>query len=80
MKITAVELTDMTDSKEELDMATSVENICYERVNVPSKLNVSLVFHSFKFPFLSNETRGYNLTPLTVLTLCALRNEMHPCL
>jgi len=56
MKIIAVELTDMTDSKEEQDMATSVDNICYE--SVPSKLNVSLVLHSCKFPFLSNETRG----------------------
>jgi len=40
MKITAMELTDMTesDSKEEQDTATSVDNICYERV--PSKLNI----------------------------------------
>jgi len=40
MKDTAVELTDMTesDSKEEQDTATSVDNICYERV--PSKLNI----------------------------------------
>ena len=39
MKVTAVELTDMTDSdcKEEQDTATAV-NICYERV--PSKLSV----------------------------------------
>jgi len=38
MKATAVELANMTDidSKEEQDTATSVDNICYERV--PSKL------------------------------------------
>ena len=37
MKVNAVELTDMTDSdsKEEQDTTTSVDNICYERV--PSK-------------------------------------------
>jgi len=37
VKVTAVELTDMSDSdsKEEQDTATSVDNICYERV--PSK-------------------------------------------
>jgi len=37
MKITTVELTDTTesDSKEEQDTGTSVDNICYERV--PSK-------------------------------------------
>ena len=41
VKVTAVELTEMTDSdsEEELDTATSVDNICYERV--PSKLSVS---------------------------------------
>ena len=41
IKVTTVELTDMTDSdsKEEQDTATSVDNICYERV--PSKLSVS---------------------------------------
>ena len=46
MKVTTVELTDMTDSNskeeqeeiEEQDTATAVDNICYERV--PSKLNV----------------------------------------
>ena len=37
MKATGVELTNVTDieSKEELDTATTVDNICYERV--PSK-------------------------------------------
>jgi len=37
VKATAVELTNVTDidSKEELDTATTVDNICYERV--PSK-------------------------------------------
>ena len=41
MKVTAVELTDMTDSdsKEEQDIA--VNNICYERV--PSKLNINVL-------------------------------------
>ena len=41
MKITTVELTDMTDSdnKEEPDMA--VNNICYERG--PSKLNINVL-------------------------------------
>jgi len=41
VKATAVELTNVTDidSKEELDTATTVDNICYERV--PSKLGVS---------------------------------------
>ena len=40
MKVTAVELTDLadTDSKEEQDAATAVDNICYERV--PGKLNI----------------------------------------
>ena len=39
MKVTAVVLTDLadTDSKEEQDAATAVDNICYEKV--PSKLN-----------------------------------------
>ena len=41
MMITAVELTEMTDSdsKEEQDMA--VNNICYERV--PSELNINVL-------------------------------------
>ena len=41
MKVTAVVLTDLadTDSKEEQDTATAVDNICYEKF--PSKLNVS---------------------------------------
>ena len=41
MMITAVELTEMTDSdsKEEQDMA--VYNICYEKV--PSKLNINVL-------------------------------------
>jgi len=45
MKITTVELTDMTDSdsKEEQDMA--VNNICYERV--PSKLNINVLHQVF---------------------------------
>ena len=40
MKVTAVVLTDLadSDSKEEQDAATAVDNICYEKV--PSKLNV----------------------------------------
>ena len=46
MKVTTVELTDMTDSAskeeqveiEEQDTATAVDNICYERV--PSKSNI----------------------------------------
>ena len=40
MKVTAVELTDLadSDSKEEQDTATAVDNICYEKVL--SKLNV----------------------------------------
>ena len=40
MKVTAVELPDLadSDSKEEQDTATAVDNICYERV--PSKLNI----------------------------------------
>ena len=40
MKVTAVELADITDgdSKEEQDTATAVDNICNERV--PGKLNV----------------------------------------
>ena len=50
MKITAVELTDMTesDSKEEQDTATSVDNICCERV--PSKLNIS--HHRLQFSYI----------------------------
>ena len=41
MKVTTVELTDIvdSDSKEEQDTATTVDNICYERV--PSKLNAT---------------------------------------
>ena len=45
IKVTAVELANMTDtdSKEEQDTATSVDNICYERV--PSKLsNIGQLF------------------------------------
>ena len=40
MKVTAVVLTDLadSDSKEEQDTATAVDNICYERI--PSELNV----------------------------------------
>ena len=48
MKITAVELADISDSdsKEELDTAMAVDNICYEKI--ASKLNVLhhiLLFH-----------------------------------
>jgi len=48
IKVTAVELANMTDtdSKEEQDTATSVDNICYERV--PSKLMYCITYHSLK--------------------------------
>jgi len=61
MKITVVELADISDSdnKEEQDTAMAVDNICYEKI--ASKLNVLhhilLLFHSCKFPFLSNDTK-----------------------
>ena len=42
MKVTAVELADMadTDSKEEQDTDTAVDNTSNERVPIASKLNV----------------------------------------
>ena len=52
MKVTAVELADITDtdSKEEQDAATAVDNICYERV--PSKLNI---LHQVLYVFVKKE-------------------------
>ena len=48
MKVITVELTDMadSDSKEEQDTATAVDNICYERV--PSKLMYCITYHGLK--------------------------------
>ena len=57
MKVTAVELADMTntDSKDEQDAATAVDNICNERV--PSLLNVPGTWHQLlSVTFMS--TRG----------------------
>ena len=83
MKITAVELADISDSdsKEELDTAMAVDNICYEKI--ASKLNVLhhiLLFHSCKFPFLSNDT-WYNLTS-SAMSLIYMHYRMGctPCL
>ena len=54
MKVITVELTDMadSDSKEEQDTVTAVDNICYERV--PSKLMYCITYHSLKFFIYEN--------------------------
>ena len=58
MKVTAVELPDLpdTDSKEEQDTATAVDNICCERI--PSELMYCITYHrhSHEFVVLSNYT------------------------
>jgi len=59
MKVITVELTDMadSDSKEEQDTVTAVDNICYERV--PSKLMYCITYpHLCELPFLNNITKG----------------------
>ena len=58
MKVTAVELAEIpdTDSKEEQDTATAVDNICNERI--PSELMYCITYHghSHEFVVLSNYT------------------------
>ena len=67
MKVTAVELPEIpdTDSKEEQDTATAVDNICYERIPSELKsLNLSWVknFHSHEFVVLSHYTSPSTMT------------------